>query len=268
MQRTPRKRSRNRWDWATDPRTVACDARIVPDWNDPSVVASFARQPPDRRVVAAVEDRWIEPPARVLDVGCAGGRNAAYLASRGFAVSAVDASPAMVHATRERLRTSAVRGAPPSVAVEGRIGALDEVVDGRFDLVLALGVLQHARSDAEFDAAVADVARLVAPRGRVIVAHFTPASRPHGRTLRRLPGTAHAYAGWEGPDHVMTLHGAEALDAIFAAHGLVPATPSSEVERAHVDVANRAHRRGPDPVGERPPGLRVTCNAVYRPVHG
>src|SRR5947209_3695150 len=43
------------------------------------------------------------PGARLLDLGCGTGIDAAYLASRGYFVLAVDWSPAMVARTRARL---------------------------------------------------------------------------------------------------------------------------------------------------------------------
>ncbi len=229
----------------------------MPDWNDPGVVAAFAGRPPDHRLVRLVEEGRLVPPARALDVGCAGGRNAAFMDERGIEVHAVDASPAMVRATRERLSSSTTNG---TRADEAHLGSLRQVVRGPFDLIVALGVLQHAPTDEAFDAAVAEIAALVAPWGAVMVAHFTPASRPYGRALDRVPGTRHVYAGWDGPHHRMCLHDAADLDAAFARHGLVPTEPSTVVERPHDEGL------GGGPAGVHGThGTRVTCNASYRP---
>jgi 2-polyprenyl-3-methyl-5-hydroxy-6-metoxy-1,4-benzoquinol methylase len=45
------------------------------------------------------------PPARVLDIGCGTGIDAAYFASRGYHVTAIDASREMVNHTRSRLHS-------------------------------------------------------------------------------------------------------------------------------------------------------------------
>jgi tellurite methyltransferase len=54
------------------------------------------------------------PPGPALDLACGDGRNAKYLAARGFRVSAVDISPAAI--TRLR-RAARARGLPVSAAV-------------------------------------------------------------------------------------------------------------------------------------------------------
>ncbi|MDF1522961.1 MAG: class I SAM-dependent methyltransferase [Trueperaceae bacterium] len=98
----------------------------MPAWDHPDTIAFFRDRPPDHRLVALVEAGALPCGARVLDLGCAGGRNAAYLTDLDVEVLAVDASPAMVEATRARV---------------ARVDALDDLLDEAFDLVLALGVL-------------------------------------------------------------------------------------------------------------------------------
>jgi SAM-dependent methyltransferase len=55
-----------------------------------------------RRAVHATMDRWLAPDARVLDLGCGTGIDAAWLQSTGRSVLARDASPGMVAAARAR----------------------------------------------------------------------------------------------------------------------------------------------------------------------
>ena len=233
----------------------------MPSWDDPDTVAFFRDRPPDHRVVALLESGTLPCGARVLDLGCAAGRNAGYLTEREVEVLAVDASAAMVVATRARLaRTLGAAEAERRVRHD-RVDALVDLPDASFDLVLALGVLQHAGGEAAFDAAVGTIARVVRPNADVLVAHFAPSSRPGGRELTPVVGANHEFVGWGGREDgaVMVLHEPDALDAAFAAHGLTPAEPTVRVER----------RTGPDDRGaasEPHPawGLRVTVNARYR----
>ncbi len=233
----------------------------MPAWDDPDTVAFFRDRPPDHRLVALVEAGALPCGARVLDLGCAGGRNADYLTALDVDVLAVDASTAMVEATRARLaRTVGPADAERRVRHD-RVDALGDLPDAAFDLVLALGVLQHAGSEGAFDVAVATIARVLRPGGAVLVAHFAPSSRPGGRRLAPVPGTTHTFVGWSGGEDAspMVLHEPDALDAAFAAHGLEPAEPTVRVER----------RTGPDDrgAGSDPHpawGVRVTVNAHYR----
>jgi SAM-dependent methyltransferase len=233
----------------------------MPAWDDPDTVAFFRDRPPDERVVALVESGALARGAQALDLGCAGGRNAAYLTDAGVGVLAVDASAAMVAATRARLaELLGPEEAARRVRVD-RIDALDDLSDASFDLVLALGVLQHAGSERAFDAAVATVARVVRAGGDVLVAHFAPTSRPGGRHLTHVPGTAHTYVGWRVDDGEapMVLHEPDELDAAFAQHGLVPAVPTVRIER-RTGPDDRGAASGPHPAW----GLRVTVNGRYR----
>ncbi|MDA0700239.1 MAG: methyltransferase domain-containing protein [bacterium] len=194
----------------------------------------------------------------MLDLGCAGGRNAAYLTELDVAVLAIDAEPAMVAATRARL---AARIGPEEATRRVRLGHFDRLTDlgaAEVDLVLALGVLQNAANDDEFARGVAEIARVLRAGGEALVAHFAPSTRPPDRELRRAAGSRHGYTGFYGDDHArpMVLHEAPELDAAFLAVGLAPTRPSDTVV-APSGVPG-SHRTG------GPGGTRVTVNGHDR----
>jgi SAM-dependent methyltransferase len=62
-------------------------------------VPFFADKPDEN--LASYLDRGLLSPGRALDLGCGPGRNARYLAARGFQVDAVDLSPAALRWARE-----------------------------------------------------------------------------------------------------------------------------------------------------------------------
>ncbi len=233
-------------------------------WDDPDTVAFFASRPPDHRLLAWVEAGSLPCGARVLDLGCAGGRNTAYLTGLDVEVIAVDAEPAMVAATRARVAPFVGPEEAARRVRVGRFDALDDLRDDAFELVLALGVLQNATDDAEFARGVREIARVLRPGGTVLVAHFSPASRPPDRALSRVAGSAHAYRGFfgEDPELPMVLHEAGDLDAAFAAVGLAPLVPSDTVVAPASGAGS--HR---DTRGRTAGGTRVTVNAHYRKPH-
>jgi SAM-dependent methyltransferase len=198
-------------------------------WEDPETVARFARLEPDARMVAVLAGR----PAglRVLDLGCAAGRNTEWLVAQGFDVYALDASRAMVAHTRARL-------APLVGEIEARervlcrpMDDLSGYADAFFDVIVAIGIYHAARSEAEWHRALAESSRVLRPGGELIVSHFAPSSRPHGLPLALIPGTRHGYSGFaEG--RTMVLLTAVELDAYVARYGLSPLAPTEAVRTA------------------------------------
>ena len=78
--------------------------------SDPETIAWYQAQAPRHvyssalgpsRHLDAYLDR-LTPGARILELGCGGGRDALHMAERGFAVDATDGTPAMVRKARER----------------------------------------------------------------------------------------------------------------------------------------------------------------------
>jgi len=97
---------------------------------------------------------------RVLDVGCGGGLLAEPLAARGARVLGIDASPGNIASARLHAQRS-------GVAVQYRLGepAAALAADERFDVVLALEVVEHVSDVQEF---VTAAAGHVAPGGLLI----------------------------------------------------------------------------------------------------
>jgi len=213
-------------------------------WEQPDVVEGFAERAPDHRLVALAGEYADPASTRVLDLGCAGGRNTIFLAGQGFDIWAMDASAAMVERTRARLGALLGPRAATERVLLGRMDDLSAVDDAWFNLVVALGVYHNARTLGEWDAAVAETTRVLKPGGRVLVNHFTPEVDLTGKGVRPVIGLPDVYEGLHGGPAVLL--SASDLDAAMARHGLLPEVPSQTVSV------------------ETEPGRRVSVNALYR----
>jgi SAM-dependent methyltransferase len=98
-----------------------------------------------------------QPAGRTLEIGCGEGRVSRDLTARGHRVTALDASPTLLDAARGRDSAAEY--------VLGRAEALP-FANGTFDLVVAYNVLMDV---ADMPAAVAEAARVLAPRGCLCV---------------------------------------------------------------------------------------------------
>lgn len=152
----------------------------------------------------------------------------------------------MVAETRRRL--AAVLGAREATwrVTRSYMHDLSEFGSDEFDLVVALGVLQDAQSDAEWYQALSELARGLHRGGLALVANFAPDSAPDGRPLTRDRETQDVWVGFGSSDRRMTLPDLERLDGHFLRHGLEPVLPT---ERVRVETAG---------------GQRVTLNALYK----
>jgi len=195
-------------------------------WEQPDQVERFAEREPDHRLLTLLDHA--EPGrVRVLDLGCAGGRNTVVLAARGYDFYALDSAAAMVERTVARVAAIVGPTAAARRVKVGRMQALD-FPDQSFHLVVALGVHHNARSRQEWDQALAETARVLAPGGRLLVSNFSPRSRPTGKVLTAVPNEPHVFEGFEAGR--MYLLEADELDAAMARHGLVSAAPTRTVE--------------------------------------
>ena len=217
---------------------------VRPFWEDPETVERFAGREPDVDLAELIEG-WPGPAAtRVLDLGCAGGRNTELLARRGFDVWALDASAAMRARTRERLAEIVGVEKAEQRVLAGEMGDLTAFDDESFELVVAIGIFHNAASRAEWDRSLAEAARVLTPGGLLLVASFTPATDLTGNGMIPVPGEPHLY---EGPEsgRVMLFEPDE-LDREMARFGLLPDRPTRVVTAPYK------------------PGRRVTNRGVYR----
>ena len=102
-----------------------------------------------------------EPPARIVDVGGGAGAYAFWLASLGYQVDLVDATPRLVEEARRRNRGSrhTLRSIEDGDACRLEIG--DAAADG----VLLLGPLYHLPARADRIAALHEARRVLGPNG-------------------------------------------------------------------------------------------------------
>jgi SAM-dependent methyltransferase len=211
-------------------------------WDSPENVERFAARKPDLRLTELVREFPDPSKIRVLDLGCAAGRNTVLLADRGFDVEAIDASPAMVAKTRERI--SAILGAREAdrrVRV-GRMDDLSTYVDSSYDLVIALGLYHCAQSRAEWERTLSETARVLKPGGEVLVSVFTPETDLTGRGIRPVAGEPDVYEGFESESRHVLVDAAR-LDRELARFGLAPIEPTRTV-RPKVETGRRVSANG------------------------
>lgn len=213
-------------------------------WEEQEQVERFAAREPDHRLVRLIE-RYHDPAGiRVLDIGCAGGRNADLLASRGFDIFAVDASAAMIQRTGERVAAILGKQEAARRVRRATMEDLSQFDSAAFDLVIALGVFHAATTGKQWHDALSEATRVLAPGGLMLVAVFSNKTDLTGKGITPVAGEPNVYEGLPSGRHYLA--GPEELDHEMARRGLEPVEPTDTV------------------VVPLEAGRRVTINALYR----
>ena len=107
-------------------------------------------------------------PGRALDVGCGSGRDAVYLAKRGWRVTAVDFSEEALATARRR----ATEAGADVEWVRGDVGRLDRLeLEPGYTLIYDFGCIQGL-GDPSRQSAAAGVSRLAAPGASFLIFAF------------------------------------------------------------------------------------------------
>jgi SAM-dependent methyltransferase len=116
---------------------------------------------------------WLQvtPGTRVLDVGCGIGRWGRMLAARGAQVTGVDLSPTMIAEAKRRARASGL--GDKCVFVVQDSTTLE--IDGAFDLIVCVTMLQHILDVGKMRSALHHMALHLAPGGRLVLLEAAPA---------------------------------------------------------------------------------------------
>lgn len=167
---------------------------IDPRWEDSRTVAGFVAGTPNANLVTfarAVHAR--APGGRCLDIGCGAARNAIPLAEIGLRVAGSDLSSPMLDAACARIAATPHRSSiglvrSPMTPLPFR--------DATFDLVVAHGIWNLARSGAEFRAAAAEAARVARPGAGLFLFTFSRRTLPPDATPDA--GETYVFSSWNG----------------------------------------------------------------------
>jgi 2-polyprenyl-6-hydroxyphenyl methylase/3-demethylubiquinone-9 3-methyltransferase len=203
-----------------DPREAEHFGRMAADWWDPKgSSAMLHRMNPVR--LAYIRDRldqhWgldecdLRPlkGRRAADVGCGAGLLAEPLARLGADVTAVDAAPENIAAAR-------LHAEGQGLEIDYRVGGV-ETLQGPYDLVTCLEVLEHV---AEPRAFVAGLARILAEDGLLILStpNRTAASRlllvGLAEAFGRIPRGTHDWDRFLAPEETSALLRDAGLDIV------------------------------------------------------
>ena len=135
-----------------------------------------------------------------LDVGCGAGLLAEPLARLGATVTGIDASPEVIEVAWEHARRQGLE-------IDYRGGDVHEL-EGQFDLITAMEVIEHVADPAAF---VAALAQRLAPDGLLVMStpNATGWSRllmiTLGEGLGRIPRGTHEFERFIGPERMKML---------------------------------------------------------------
>jgi SAM-dependent methyltransferase len=140
-------------------------------WSDPGTVAGFAQSAPNAVLMKfAADELGRTGSRRMLDLGCGAGRNAIPLARLGWKVVGTDLSWPMLCTAANRAREQQLDD-----RFHGILAPMENIptADDSFDLVIAHGIWNLARSSAQFRRALDEAARVARPGAGLFVFTFS-----------------------------------------------------------------------------------------------
>lgn len=166
--------------------------RVSPKWEDARTVAGFVSSPPNAELLDFARRRLdVSRPPVCVDIGCGAARNAVPLAELGYRVVGTDLAFPMLAAARRR-------AADAGVLVDLVYAPMAPLPfrDAAFDLVVAHGIWNLARSAAEFRDAVLEAARIARPGAGLFLFTFSRHTLPPDAVPDA--GESFVFSSWNG----------------------------------------------------------------------
>lgn len=163
-------------------------------WSAASTVQGFRQSPPNETLLRYAAQRLRGGAAsRAIDIGCGAARNALPLAAQGWDVLGVDLSRPMIDAAQARAAAE-----PHAGRLTFALAAMDTLPapDGAFDLIVAQGIWNLARTTTEFRRGIAEAARVAAPGAGLFI--FTFSRRTLPPTVRPVAGEVFVFTEFSG----------------------------------------------------------------------
>lgn len=132
-------------------------------------------------LIVPTTNRYLAPPAKILEAGCGTGRYCAALDAAGFRALGLDYA-------QETLR--AVKKLVPELSLVAGDAWRLPLPDGGFDGLWSLGVIEHFWDG--YDGLIAEMARVLRPGGYLFLSH------PQISPLRRLKAALGRYPAFRG----------------------------------------------------------------------
>jgi 2-polyprenyl-6-hydroxyphenyl methylase/3-demethylubiquinone-9 3-methyltransferase len=202
------------------PEEVAQFGRLASDWWDPDgasamlhklnpVRLKYIRDQIDRHWQVDERGRMPLEGKTALDAGCGAGLLTEPVARLGAGVTGIDAAPEVIAVARQH-------AAAMGLEIEYRIGDV-AALDGRFDFVTCLEVIEHVADPAAFLKALA---QRLAPGGLLVLS--TPNATAWsklmmitlGEGLGQIPKGTHDFAKFIAPDRMKLLLADAGLDCL------------------------------------------------------
>jgi SAM-dependent methyltransferase len=188
--------------------TSSAQPRRTMDWSVGNYEHTAAQLLPAARLV--VDRAAPAEGERVVDVGCGTGNAALLAAARGARVTGVDPAPRLLEVAREQ---AAAHGLDATFAL-GEAAALP-LSDGDADVMLSVFGVIFAPNAA---AAAAEMARVTAPAGRIVLSAWVPEGAIHDAVHVAEEAVRRAVGAPAGPPP-FAWHDREALAELLAPHG-------------------------------------------------
>lgn len=222
-------------EWARSQRSLYDGIAPHYDSTIPQHVADHYR----RKRVDLVRS-LVSPGSKVLDVGCGTGTLAAALRDAGLRVFGLDASTGMLGQLGRRRRGEPVAG----------FGERLPFASGSFDLAITVATLHHITDPQRIAETLAEMCRVVRPRGSVVVWDHNPKNPYWPILMKRIPQDTGEERLVPQEEIAGDLAAAGVRDVMARRSGLVPDfTPPVLLGAARVIEA----------LVERTPGLNLFC---------